>query len=148
MSRSRRSSPGQRTVEAPQIDEMQDDKAPILYTILPTSIRRRLRRLPSLRRSVSGYGRPLSSYSISSRSSDDTLLGTPPPEYTSRLSLSEPVSDNEEFEDAPDGPYAPRMGGTSSFVPAETQSGIRWKFANQGKKTVLDLSREVRSDSF
>lgn len=131
MSRSRRSSPGQRIVNAPQIDELQDDKASTLYAILPTSIRKRLRRLPSLRRSASGYGRSLSSYSISSRSSDDTLLGTPPPEYTSRLSLSEPVSDNEEFEDAADGLY--RMPGTSAFSAAETQSGIRWKFANQGR---------------
>ena len=79
------------------------------------------------------FSHPLSSYSSSGRSTDDTVLGTPPPQYTSRLSLSEPVSDNEEFGDATDGLFPPRMGA-SIFAPAETQSGIRWKFANQGRR--------------
>lgn len=110
-----------------------------MYTILPVSIRRRLRRIPSLRRSVGTLSRPLSSYSSSGRSTDDTVLGTPPPEYASRLSLSEPGSDNEELGDAVDGLFGPQIGA-SVFTSAETQSGIRWKFAGHG-----ELNRQLDS---
>jgi hypothetical protein len=85
-----------------------------------------------LRRSVGTFGRPLSSHSSRGHSTDDTVLGTPPPEYASRLSMSEPVSDNEELEDARDGLFRPRMGA-SMLAQAEVQSGIRWKFASHGE---------------
>jgi len=120
-------SPVDIAADAPNVEELYDDKDSTLYTILPTSIRRRLRRISGLRKSVAGYSRPLSSYSVSSGSTAGSGLGTPPPEYTSRVSLSEPTSDSE-FEEAPNGLYGPRI-----FAAAEVRSGIRWKFANQGR---------------
>jgi hypothetical protein len=131
MSQSRRPSSSRTSSNAFSVEQLQDDKASTIYAILPVSIRKRLRRISSLRRSVGAFSRPLSSYSSSGRSTDDTVLGTPPPEYTSRLSLSEPVSDNEELGDVADGLFGPEMGA-SMFASAEAQSGIRWKFASQG----------------
>jgi hypothetical protein len=134
MSQSRRPSSSRTSANALSVEQLQDGKISAIYTILPVSIRRRLRRIPSLRRSVGTFTRPLSSYSSSDRSTDDTVLGTPPPEYASRLSLSEPVSDNEELGDTADGLFGPRMG-ESVFASAETQSGIRWKFASHGERS-------------
>jgi len=134
--------------DAHNVDELYDDKDSTLYAILPTSIRRRLKRISGLRKSVAGYSRPLSSYSVSSGSTASSGLGTPPPEYTSRVSLSEPTSDSE-FEESPNDLYGPRI-----FAAAEVRSGIRWKFANQGRyryargiKLLLTLCRAQSYES-
>lgn len=106
-----------------------DDKPSTLYALLPKLVRSRLRRLPSIRRSVHHYSR---SYSASPDESprSSTELRTPPPGYTSRLSLSEPVSDSEDLEDD----VVSRPSSSSSSSKAEDGKGnrIKWTFANQG----------------
>lgn len=109
-----------------------DEKSSLLYSVLPKIVRTRIRRLPSLRRSISQYA--LESESTSSASSSRRTsrlysdLGTPPPGYQSRMSLSEPVSDAEGDDELPIRP----LSACSSEGPVENDSGILWKFANQG----------------
>src|ERR1700712_1247302 len=104
-----------------------DDKPSALYALLPKLVRSRLRRLPSIRRSVHQYSRSYSASPAESRRSS-TELRTPPPGYTSRVSLSEPVSDSEDLDDE----VAPRPSSSSSTSKGEDGSGIKWKFAKQG----------------
>jgi hypothetical protein len=119
-----------------------DEKTSLLYSVLPKIVRSRMKRLPSLRRSMSQYA--LGSEQSSPGSSRRTSglypdLGTPPPGYQSRISLSEPVSDNEGDEDLPMRP----LSSCSSIGPVENDSGILWRFANQGSWC---LATGTRSD--
>ena len=109
-----------------------DEKTSLLYSVLPKLVRSRIRRLPSLRRSISQYA--LESETDSAASSRRTSrlysdVGTPPPGYQSRMSLSEPVSDAEGDEDLPLRP----LSTCSIDEPVDNDSGIVWKFANQGQ---------------
>lgn len=104
-----------------------EDKPSALYALLPKLVRSRLRRLPSIRRSVHQHSRSYSGSPIESRRSS-TEFRTPPPGYTSRVSLSEPVSDSEDLDDE----VSPRPSSSSSMSKAEDGGGIKWKFANQG----------------
>lgn len=108
-----------------------NEKTSLLYSVLPRLVRTRLRRLPSLRRSFSQYtlDSTASTPSHSRRSSRlYSDLETPPPGYQSQVSLSEPVSDEEGDVDLPLRP----LSSSSSDEPAESGSGIVWRFADQG----------------
>jgi hypothetical protein len=123
-------------------EETFSDKTSLLYTMLPTLVRKRLRRIPSIRRSMGSYGQAYSvgasSNSSSSRRSSGELLDeltSPPPEYRSRVSLSEPVSEAEDLDDEASTSGASWYRGkrrVARFSPADNGSGIRWKFSNQG----------------
>ena len=123
------------SAEMDAITEDTKEKASILYALLPRLVRTRIRKLPSLRRSVSGYGSPYSFTESAksrrpSRELDDGLI-SPPPEYSSRESLSEPVSDAEDMG-------SPRKSSKYGslrkrrFTPIDNGSGIKWNFFRQG----------------
>ncbi|KIW07820.1 uncharacterized protein PV09_01739 [Verruconis gallopava] len=108
-----------------------DERNSLLYSVIPKIVRTRIRKISSLRRSMSQYtistevSLPNNGGQISEVFPD---LGTPPPGYRSRISLSEPESDNEGDLDLPLRP----MSACSSVDPLENNSGILWIFANQG----------------
>lgn len=108
-----------------------DDKPSTLYALLPKLVRSRLRRLPSIRRSVHHYSRSYGAASDASRRSS-TEFRTPPPGYTSRVSLSEPVSDSEDLEDE----VSPSSSSSNSKGEDSKGSLIKWSFANQGMITL------------
>lgn len=120
-----------------------DDKQSLFYALLPKLVRSRLHRIPSIRRSIHQYSR---SYSYDSSTSEGrrssagaSELRTPPPEYRSRVSLSEPVSDVEEFVALPS-LERPVSSGSSSSGKSVGYGGVKWKFANQGTLRLLHVN--------
>jgi hypothetical protein len=114
-----------------------DEKASLLYSVLPKIVRTRIRRLPALRRSISQFALETDSSSSSPSSSRRTSrlysdVSTPPPGYQSRISLSEPASDTEGDDELQMRP----LSSCSSIGPVDNDSGIIWKFANQGMRLV------------
>jgi hypothetical protein len=108
-----------------------DEKTSLLYSVLPKIVRARIKRILLMRRSMSHYalGSEQSSTSTSRRASGlSSNLETPPPGYRSRISFSEPVSDNEGDDDLP--PTAVTRLFFRRSCPND--SSIIWEFANQG----------------
>jgi hypothetical protein len=118
-----------------------DDKHSLFYALLPKLVRSRLRRIPSIRRSIHQYSR---SYSYDSSNSEGrrsstglSELSTPPPEYRSRASLSEPVSDFEDFEEDLQLRARPVSSGSSRSAGSGSGGGVKWKYANQGALSLV-----------
>lgn len=121
-------------------DSIGPERFSIMYTILPPIVQSRIPKLPSIRQAV---GRLRRSSSYASSISDSTRTRTPPPRYSSRpasagenrwsmISDSEAtdISHNEEinFDHSPSSRSTP-----PTFLMSEDQSGINWKYANQGR---------------
>ncbi|KAF2432895.1 hypothetical protein EJ08DRAFT_629658 [Tothia fuscella] len=114
----------------------------LLYTLLPKLVRSRICRIPSIRKSFHQYSKSYSynygddSCSEGTKSLED--LSTPPPEYRSRVSLSEPVSDGEIFDEE----VRERPGSSSSSASRSKSSrsrggngsadDIKWTYGSQG----------------
>jgi hypothetical protein len=111
----------------------------MLYTMLPSIIRNRIPKLPSIRSSVSDFhGRPNHVRSIS-MSAQDSGSETPPPTYTSRQGSVTPdrwsaaMTDTEESDDT--STYDRPISSSSAlpvFTSSGTENGINGKYANQG----------------
>ncbi|PMD47641.1 hypothetical protein L207DRAFT_576408 [Hyaloscypha variabilis F] len=129
-------------------------EASMLYSLLPSAVKSRLPRLPSLRRSVSMYGLATRRKSADSRPPS----GAQTPEYTSAMVLSgagtlaseediagylvESLSTSSD-EDVPQTSTG-KGRQTSRMELTESRSGIGWKFANQGLN-LLSLAVEESS---
>lgn len=117
------------------------DKDSLLYVMLPKLVKNRIRRIPSLRRSVSGYSKGLEAAQYDSQhsrrsSTEFPIAQTPPPEYRAQGFLSEASSENGEPEEEEVQQPAPQPLQPSTPVVGETiapLSGINWRFAAQGK---------------
>ena len=109
------------------------------YTMLPSIIQNRMPKLLSIRRSVNdSRGHPNHTRTIS-MSAQNSGSETPPPTYTSRQESVTPngwstaITDAEESNDA--STYDRPISSSSTlpvFNSSETESGINWKYANQG----------------
>lgn len=109
----------------------------MLYAMLPSAVQSRLPRLPSLRKSVSIYA-----VAVSRKSRNDAASrpSTPPPGYTSATALSRSdmmdsrVVEMSEFYATQQLEHNLGASKTQSqpLEMSEVQSGIGWKFANQG----------------
>ena len=113
----------------------------VFYSMLPSAVQSRLPRLTSLRRSVSMYGLTSRRNGAGSRPSSSTSSGssTPNAEYANAMVLSGSRAVEEELTR-----YAVEPGLLDEELPqaanrkrqlmvlTESQSGIGWKFANQG----------------
>ncbi|KAF2739798.1 hypothetical protein EJ04DRAFT_426171 [Polyplosphaeria fusca] len=113
----------------------------MLFTVLPLVVQNRIPKIPSLRRSISDLrgrgnqgkgGAPVSPH-------------TPPPRYTSQDGVSTHSADSIESSDAESinvrDETSDRPVSSSSFLPpfpfSEAESGIAWKYANQGASISL-----------
>lgn len=108
------------------------EKPSLLYGLLPKVVQTRMRKIPSLRRSISQYAIGAIDVSPANSRRSSTVyseLPTPPPGYQSRVSLSEPGSDAEDLGET--FPIRPLPNG---FAPdsTDTTSGINWRFSSQG----------------
>jgi hypothetical protein len=130
-------------------------EASMLYAMLPSVVKSRLARLPSLRRSVSMYGLATRRKSADSRLTSGSR--TPEAGYTSAMVLSgsramvseedmtgyfaESVatSSDEDISPSP----TPKGRRSQRMDLTESKSGIVWKFANQGK-TTWNVSHDIR----
>ncbi|ORX90973.1 hypothetical protein BCR34DRAFT_677999 [Clohesyomyces aquaticus] len=111
----------------------------MLYTVLPTALQNRIPTLPSIRRSLSGF-RGYSPPGKKLRAEEASEPESPPPGYTSRDESEAPhgdwiVSSDAEGVELGDN-ISERRGSSGSMPPPfqlpETDSGINWKYANQG----------------
>lgn len=114
----------------------------IMYTILPAIVQNHIPTLPSLRVLSGFHGRAIQVKSPNPRS-DLSTPKTPPPQYTSRPTSSgssvttcrsSVPSDTDELELRDD--LSERQESSRSLPPpfslSETETGINWKYANQG----------------
>ncbi|KAF2493403.1 hypothetical protein BU16DRAFT_465241 [Lophium mytilinum] len=127
----------------------------LVYGMLPTLVQSRIPRFSSLRRSVNDFrGRPDHARS-SSESAWTSGSETPPPRYSSRqeIRVSDRISaftaDASESE-AETSAYE-RPVSSSSTPPAfglsEQQSGVNWKYANQGLNLITQAYSEYSSST-
>ncbi|KAF2193788.1 hypothetical protein K469DRAFT_549869 [Zopfia rhizophila CBS 207.26] len=124
----------------------------MLYSVLPTVVQNRIPTLPSIRRSISGLR--LRSKSVST-STEITAPVSPPPSYKSRPgsiapsrnSISSTSTATEEIEFRED--VSERLATSGSTTPAfpltESESGINWKYANQGFSLLTQAYQESNS---
>ncbi len=123
---------------------IESERHTVLSKFLPAIVHSRIPRLPSLRRSLTSVSfsgkRPMQD-----RWSDRNLSGSasPPPRYSQKPShdgfVVYPVSDAEDSEGAisegvtvHDRPSSSSNSPPPPFKPSEPESGIIWKYANQG----------------
>jgi hypothetical protein len=115
------------------ISELHENKASMLFQVLPAIVQSRMPMLPSLRRSVSEY-RTRGSHNKKHSLSELSLPETPPPGYTSR-----PASGNTtprpssvtsasvfRFDDDVS------VASPAPITTFETASGISWQHARHG----------------
>ena len=124
--------------------ERKDLQPSMLYSILPSVIQNRVPTLPSLRRSFSDL-RGRSSHTKRVNSSCSIYSPeTPPPVYSSRSGSLCPEqansitsTDTEDIyvgDNIPERPTSFRSASTlpPPFSMPESETGINWKYANQG----------------
>ncbi|KAK8243168.1 hypothetical protein IWZ00DRAFT_357768 [Phyllosticta capitalensis] len=136
----------------------QDDAPSTVYAILPALIQSRIPRLRSLRRTVSNFrnstpAQPRQSLPYTC-GPDASASQTPPPRYTSRPSSAtrrrgSGVSDSGSVQTLSDDALIDeRPSSSSSATPLpvyrafEMQSGINWKYANQGLSLLTTALQE------
>ena len=110
-----------------------------LYTMLPSIIQNRIPKLPSIRRSVSDFHGRSNHARTTSMSTQNSGSETPSPTYTSRQGSATPngwLTSMMDVEESNDASTYDRPISSSSTLPvfnsSETESGINWKYANQG----------------
>ncbi|KAF2110671.1 hypothetical protein BDV96DRAFT_500907 [Lophiotrema nucula] len=125
----------------------------MLYSVLPAIVQTRIPTLPSIRRSIVDLrGRNVQSKSFEGLSKSETP-DSPPPQYTSRAGSSPPVpetadsSDTEDVDfrdDASERPVSVSSAYTPppSFPLSEAETGISWKYANQGISLLTQAYQE------
>lgn len=119
----------------------------MLFSVLPVVIQNRLPSLPSLRCSISDLrSRTKGATHVASLPSPET----PPPRYSSRECSSSQVSISTDASDVesigvPDD-VSERPTSSASTLPAfplpEDESGISWKYANQGISLLTQAFQE------
>jgi hypothetical protein len=123
-----------------------------LYAVLPPLLKNSMPKVPSLRRSLSGYNdraaalvghvRALSTESLRPGSA------TPPPPYQEPIASLTSVLSEVDFQETP--PTSPRSlpVDTPIYVNDE-RAGIKWEFARQGNYQRLQHTRRSPShDTF
>ncbi|TVY51651.1 hypothetical protein LCER1_G006161 [Lachnellula cervina] len=123
-------------------------KYSILYSMLPSAVQCRIPRLPSLRRTVSMYGLVGRRRSIDLDSRPSSGSGTPEAGYTSAIVLMGEREEEYVVESVSDEDTSRPSTGEGRQLAGmeltEINSGINWKFANQGL-SLLSLAVEESS---
>lgn len=120
-----------------------DIRPSMIYSILPAVVQNRIPALPSIRRSIVDLRGRAVHVKSASTSSEMSAPATPPPSYTSRPASgiiapnreSAASSDTEELEirdDIFERPESSRSSLPPPFPLSEIETGINWKYANQG----------------
>lgn len=128
--------------------EVDGKRTSMLYTVLPAMLQERIPSLPSIRRALSDMRSSSRALSTLKNTSDVSLPRSPPPGYTSRPvsavlsqhsssynSIDNTVEDEDLYEEALSEHASSPMSTPPPFTVSELRTGIRWKYANQGKHT-------------
>lgn len=133
---------------SPITGESKKNRPSMIYSVLPVVLQNRIPTLPSLRRSISGlHGRSRHGKS-GSIDTDVFQIPSPPPSYSSRPCSGSVSPDrnsivlpdgeesemrDDEFERSSSSRYSPPP---FSLSIAETESGVNWRYASQGKTCI------------
>ena len=121
-----------------------EKRSSMLYNVLPVMLQSRIPALPSIRHAISEMRTPPRPCSPVKGASEKPVPRTPPPGYTSRptsmvgsqcssdRSAFDSAEEDELFQEATERP-SPSMSTPPQFAISETRTGIKWKYANQGK---------------
>ncbi|KAF1997346.1 hypothetical protein P154DRAFT_547402 [Amniculicola lignicola CBS 123094] len=121
-----------------------------MYALLPAVVQSRIPVLPSLRKSLIDFrGRAMHSKSPS-LDSNLSAPETPPPRYTSRPGSATPSQESVASEDTEDLDFGDDVSERPSssrslpppFMPAESVTGINWRYANQGASLLTQACQE------
>jgi hypothetical protein len=120
---------------SPVLPSTDQENTSLLYAVLPPLIKNSMPKVPSLRRSLSGYNRAAALVGhVRALSSESLRPGsaTPPPPYQEPIASLTSVLSDIDFQDTP--PTSPRSlpVDTPIFVNDE-RAGIQWEFARQGR---------------
>ncbi|KAF2020837.1 hypothetical protein BU24DRAFT_416510 [Aaosphaeria arxii CBS 175.79] len=143
-----------------QVQEDRKDPQPsMIFSILPAVVQNRIPALPSLRRSITDLHTRTLHAKSPSIDTEISVPPTPPPRYCSRpgsgtatptlLSLTPADGEETDGEDASfQGSLSERpQSSSSTFLPpfslSESETGINWKYANQG----INLTTQAYQES-
>lgn len=120
---------------SPVLSSTDQENTSIIYAVLPPLIKKSMPKVPSLRRSLSGYNRAAALVGhVRALSTESPRPGsaTPPPPYQEPIASLTSVLSDVDFQETP--PTSPRSlpADTPIFVNDE-RAGIQWEFARQGK---------------
>lgn len=124
--------------------ERKSSQPSMLYSMLPAAVQTRIPTLPSLRRSVSDF-RGRNAHIQATSTVAIAVPETPPPSYRSRQGSATPdrnsietssASDTDESDYQDDVSERSRLVSATPppFPTSESQTGVNWKYANQGMK--------------
>jgi hypothetical protein len=106
----------------------------LIYAVLPPLIKNSMPKVPSLRRSLSGYNRAAALVGhVRALSTESSRPGsaTPPPPYQEPIASLTSVLSDVDFQDTPPTSPLSLPANPSIFVDDE-RAGIKWEFARQG----------------
>ncbi|KAI4716565.1 hypothetical protein E4T48_07265 [Aureobasidium sp. EXF-10727] len=141
---------------SPVLHSTDDQNTSLIYAVLPPLIKNSMPKVPSLRRSLSGYNRALVGH-VRALSTDSPRPGSanPPPPYQEPIASLTSVLSDVDFQDTP--PTSPRSLPVDSAVYAnDNRAAIKWEFARQGQSLLQgssclssnpDFSRQLYIDA-
>ncbi|KAG9724057.1 hypothetical protein KCU86_g16876, partial [Aureobasidium melanogenum] len=127
---------------SPVLPSTNQENISIIYAVLPPLIKKSMPKVPSLRRSLSGYNRAAALVGhVRALSTESARPGsaTPPPPYQEPIASLTSVLSDVDFQETP--PTSPRSlpADTAIFVNDE-RAGIQWEFARQGQSLLQSSS--------
>lgn len=141
------------TIEGPK-----KNRPSMIYSVLPVVVQNRIPALPSLRRSISGFHGRTRHTKNGSIFSDVSQAPSPPPSYSSRPgsgsvspdrnSIALPdVEESEIRDDISERPSSSRYSPPPfPFSISETESGVNWRYASQGRTFTCVSKTSAHSD--
>jgi hypothetical protein len=119
---------------SPVLPFTEPENISLIYAVLPPLIKNSMPKVPSLRRSLSGYNRAAALVGhVRALSTESSRPGsaTPPPPYQEPIASLTSVLSDIDFQDTP--PTSPRsLPANSAIFVDDERAGIRWEFARQG----------------
>lgn len=119
---------------SPVLPSTEPENISLIYAVLPPLIKNSMPKVPSLRRSLSGYNRAAALVGhVRALSTESSRPGsaTPPPPYQGPIASLTSVLSDIDFQDTP--PTSPRSLPTNPAIFVDDErAGIKWEFARQG----------------
>ena len=119
---------------SPVLPFTEPENISLIYAVLPPLIKNSMPKVPSLRRSLSGYNRAAALVGhVRALSTESSRPGsaTPPPPYQEPIASLTSVLSDIDFQDTP--PTSPRsLPANSAIFVDDERAGIKWEFARQG----------------
>ncbi|KAG9844036.1 hypothetical protein KCU98_g7724, partial [Aureobasidium melanogenum] len=127
---------------SPVLHPTDQENTSIIYAVLPPLIKKSMPKVPSLRRSLSGYNRAAALVGhVRALSTEGARPGsaTPPPPYQEPIASLTSILSDVDFQETPPTSRTSLPTDTAIFVSDE-RAGIQWEFARQGQSLLQSSS--------